>query len=93
MPWLAFFIAPAVAAVQIGVGYALVKPACAARGPAMLVTLSAVTFVIAAIGGVMGWTQRRQDRFVGTIAAGLNVLTMLLVICSTIPHFILNPCE
>ena len=93
MQWVAFFIAPAVAAIQIGVGYALVKPACAAQGPAMLMTLSAAMFVIAAIGGVIGWTERQHDRFIGTVAAGLNMLTMLIVICSTIPHFILNPCE
>jgi len=91
MEWLSFFIGPTVAAIQVGVGYALVKPACAQRGPTMLITLSAVMFVIAAIGAAMGWSQR--GRFVGAVATGLNVFAMLLVIFSTIPHFILNPCE
>ena len=91
MEWLAFFIGPTVAAIQVGVGYALVKPSCANGGPVMLTTLSAVIFVAAAIGAVMGWT--RRDRLIGIVAAGLNIFAMLIAIFSTIPHFILNPCE
>ncbi len=91
MEWLSFFMAPAVAAIQVGVGYALVKPACAARGPAMLITLSAVTFLVAVIGAAIGWSYR--DRFIGAVSTGLNVLTMILVVCSTIPHFMLNVCD
>jgi hypothetical protein len=89
--WAAFFIAPVVAAVQIGVGYALVKPACATGGPGMLMTLSAAMAVAVAVGAVLGWT--RRERFVGLVAIGLNILVMVLVIATTIPHFVLDPCR
>jgi len=91
MEWLSFVLAPTVAAIQIGVGYALVKPACASGGPAMLLTLSAVTFVAAAFGAGLGWWHRQT--FVGLASAGLNVIVMILVVASTIPHFVLSPCE
>jgi predicted lysophospholipase L1 biosynthesis ABC-type transport system permease subunit len=91
MEWASFFIAPLAAAIQVGVGYALVKPACASGGPAMLLMLSAATFVAAGIGAVMGWS--RRDRFIGQVSGGLNVIVMILAIASTIPHFVLSPCE
>jgi hypothetical protein len=91
MEWLAFFIAPAVAAIQVGVGYALVKPACAAGGPLMLTMLSVAMFILAAAGAGLGWA--RRERFIGMVAAGLNLLVILIAIFSTIPHFILHPCE
>jgi hypothetical protein len=91
MEWAAFFIAPLAAAVQIGVGYAMVKPACAGGGAAMLTALSLVMAATAIAGALMGWSRRHL--FIGVVASGLNVLVLLLVIASTIPHFLLNPCE
>jgi hypothetical protein len=91
MEWLAFFLAPTVAAIQVGVGYALVKPACAAGGPLMLTTLSIAMFLVSALGAGLGWA--RRERFIGIVAAALNVFVILLAVFSTIPHFILHPCE
>jgi hypothetical protein len=91
MEWVSFFIAPAVAAIQIGVGYALVKPACALGGVVLLTSLSMAMGLIAIAGMGIGWAVR--ERFVGLVAAGLNGLVLLLVIASTISHVLLNPCD
>jgi hypothetical protein len=55
MEWEAFFIAPAGAAIQIGVGYELVKPVCASGRPLMRLLLSAAMLAVALIGVAMGW--------------------------------------
>jgi len=91
MDWLSFFIAPTVAAIQIGVGYALVKPACASGTVTSLTMLSVAMGVLALAGTAIGWTAR--ERFVGMVGAGLNVLVLLLIAATTISQFVLSPCE
>jgi hypothetical protein len=107
MEWLAFVLAPVAASIQVGIGYALVKPACAAGGNAILTTLSLLTLAMSVGGAWLGWTRmqlaigasdsggRALDRrwFVAALAAGFNVLVALLILTSTLPHFILSPCE
>ena len=91
MEWLAFWLAPAAATLQVGVGYALVKPACAVGGTTVLTALSVITFAMTVAGIWLSW--RRRPSFVASVALGLNLLVAVLVIAATIPHFLLSPCE
>ena len=91
MEWVAFFLAPLAAAIQIGVGYALVKPACAAGDVTMLIMLSAGVFTASVAGAGLGWWRRM--RFVGQVALGLNLIVACLAIASTIALFVLSSCE
>jgi hypothetical protein len=91
MEWVSFLLAPTVAAIQVGVGYALVKPACAGGSVAPLTTLSVVMAVAAIAGALIGW--RVRGRFLGVLGAGLNILVLLLIVASTASHFIFHPCD
>lgn len=89
--WASFAIAPTVAAIQVGIGYALAKPACFAGAVPSLTLLSAVLAVIAAIGAYSGWLAR--ERFIGTLGATLNVLVLVLVFASSLAPLLKSPCD
>jgi hypothetical protein len=57
----------------------------------MLTTLSVAVVLVSLVG--IGLGVSRRTRFVGQVAIGLNVLVALLAVASTIPHFVLSPCE
>ena len=82
--WASFAIAPTVAAIQVGIGYALSKPACFAGAVPSLTLLSA-------IGAYSGWLAR--ERFIGTLGAALNVLVLVLVFASSLAPLLKSPCD
>ncbi len=89
--WTSFAIAPTVAAIQVGIGYALVKPACSSGGLASLTILSAVLAVTAGAGAYSGWLSR--ERFIGVLGLTLNALVVVLVFASALAPLLRSPCE
>jgi hypothetical protein len=105
--WFAVLAGPVAVALNMLIGYALVKWACAGGRTYVLTSVAVVTLALALSGTWVGWTCRAQigdanehggrivDRsyFVALVAIGLSALTALLVVMQAYPHFVLSPCE
>jgi hypothetical protein len=105
--WLTVVSGPAAWALNQLIGYALVKPACAADARGMLVAVAAVTFAMTLAGGWTAWTLlqalrganpaggRREDRSHMLAIGGvtLNALLGLLILTQAVSLFLLSPCE
>ena len=91
MEWIAFWLAPAAATLQVMAGYALVKPACGLGGIGPLHAVSLLSLGMTAGGVLMAWP--RRPTFIGSVALGLNLIVAVLVLFAMIPHFVLSPCE
>jgi hypothetical protein len=89
--WTSFAMAPAVAAIQVGAGYALVKPACASGHVAPLLILAAGLAVTGGAGAYLGW--RSRARFIGAVGATLNVLVLVLILASSLGLILESPCQ
>jgi len=89
--WASFAIGPTVAAIQVGIGYALAKPACFTGAVTSLTLLSAVLAVVAAVGAYLGWLAR--ERFIGTLGMAVNVLVLVLVFASSLAPLLKSPCS
>ena len=105
--WLGFLSGPAAWALNQLIGYALVKPTCAAGHATALVTLSGIAFLIATTGGWISWTclmklghaqpkggdveDRSQMLAISGIA--LNALLGILILTAAVSQFLLSPCE
>jgi hypothetical protein len=106
--WAALAAGPAAAALNEGIGYALVKPACAAGGVSSIVVLAAACAVVALAGAWIGlqhyldarasrdtdqpWT-RGSRQFLALTAIGLDLLVVLFILNSFLPMLVLSPCE
>jgi hypothetical protein len=102
-----FLAGPLALAIDILIGYALVKPACASGNTAMLTVVAAGAMTIAIAGLWIGWScvaraglatldgGRREDRSyaMALVAVGLNAIAGLVIATSAIPHFFLQACE
>ena len=106
--WSSMLGGPLAFALNLQVGYALVKWACS-RDQTFLLTLVAVVTMAGTIAAAaLGWTcltkvratadetgGRLVDRsyFMAVVAIGLNVLIALLIATTAIHQFLLSPCE
>lgn len=105
--WTAVLLGPAALALDIGVGYALVKWVCAGGSAAVLFAVWATALMMTGAGTALGWRLTGQARnaredggsvldrsyFGAKVAIGLNVLTVLLVITNGIAQMVVDPCE
>jgi hypothetical protein len=106
--WVSMLAGPIAAALNLQLGYALVKWACATRHTDVLIIITAGALATAAAGAALGWWclekigaaaneqgGRTIDRsyFVAVMAIGFNLLLILLMVIWTVPAFILSPCE
>jgi hypothetical protein len=105
--WLSVISGPAAWALNQLIGYALVKPSCAAGTPVALLGVSAVTLGVTLGGAWVAWWcflrlrdadiagDRREDRskFVAVSGVGLNLLLALLIVTAASAQFLLSPCE
>jgi hypothetical protein len=105
--WLTVLSGPAAWALNQLIGYALVKPVCAADALVTLILVAGGTFAITIAGGWTAWSLFRRLRHanpkggrvedrshmlaVGGIA--LNALLGLLILTSSASLFLLSPCE
>ena len=105
--WFAVLAGPAAVALNILVGYALVKWACASGHTYVLTALAALMLGLALAGAWVGWACRAEIRdaneqggrivdrsyFGALVAIGLSAIAALLLIMQAYPHFVLSPCE
>ena len=105
--WGAMLSGPVAWTIDQGLGYASVKPSCAAETEWPLVLFTAVALGLVAAGGWVGWRCLRRLRdgkedgglvvdrsyFMAVVAIGFNLLIGLLVATAAIPIFVLSPCE
>ena len=105
--WAAMLAGPLAWTIDQGLGYASVKPSCAAGTVSPLILYTAVALGIIAAGGSAAWWCLRRLRhanedgglvvdrsyFMAVVALGFNVLIGLLVATATIPMAVLSPCE
>jgi hypothetical protein len=104
----AMFAGPIAAALNLQLGYALVKWACAARRTDVLIVMTAGALATAIAGAALGWWSlgkigaaaneeggRTTDRsyFLAVVAIGFNLLLVLLNLMWAVPAFVLSPCE
>ena len=84
--------------VDQGVGYPLVKVACAGGEATVLTTVSVAALMLGLAGFALGFIAFRvepteRSRFLGGIAVGFNALAVLYVVLTTTFPFLLGPCE
>jgi hypothetical protein len=106
--WTAMLAGPIAAALNLQLGYALVKWACANRRTDVLVVMTVGALATAVVGAALGWWTlekigaaaneqggRTRDRsyFLAVVAIGFNLLLVLLNLLWAVPAFILSPCE
>jgi hypothetical protein len=105
--WFALLAGPAAVALNMLVGYALVKWVCASGHKNVLTLISIGTVVLAVAGAWVAWTCRQQLRdanehggriidrsyFVAIVAMGLATINALLIVMQAFPRFVLSPCE
>jgi hypothetical protein len=104
--WSAVLIAPASLALNIGLGYALVKWVCSGGHAAVLFGVWAAALVMSVAGLVLGWRlmgrarNAREDGgsavdrsyFGAKVAVGLNVLAVLLLVTSGSAQLMVDSC-
>ena len=105
--WFAMLAGPVALALNLGVGYALVKWACAGDHGLVLTALAAVSMALALAGTWVGWSCRAQlaganehggrivDRsyFVAIVAVGFSLMNALLIVMQAYATVVLSPCE
>jgi hypothetical protein len=105
--WGAFFAGPAAAALNEGLGYAVMKPVCAGADAYLLWLFAAAALAVAVAGAWIGWRCLRDLRaaaedggtvtdrslFLAIVAVSLDTLVGLLIVTSALPFFFLSPCE
>ena len=106
--WTSMLAGPVAFALNLQIGYALVKWACSREQEFLLTLVAAASFGLTAWGAWIGWTclarlrgtadeqgGRQEDRsyFMAVVAIGLNLLLGLWVLTSAFPPLVLSPCE
>ena len=106
--WTSMLAGPLAFALNLQVGYALVKWACSREQEFLLVVVALLAVATAAGGAWLGWSclvkvrdganeqgGRLVDRsyFMAVVAIGLNLLLMLQIVTSAVPTIVLSPCE
>jgi len=106
--WIAALGGPLAFALNLQIGYALVKWACSREQTFLLTLVAAVTFAGAVAAAAVGWSclvkvrdaadeqgGRLIDRsyFMAATAVGVDMLLALLIALTVVHHFLLSPCE
>lgn len=106
--WASMLAGPLAFAVNLQVGYALVKWACSREQEFVLGLVALIALATTAWGAWLGWSSlakvrdaadeqggRHIDRsyFMAVIAIGLNLILALQIAASAFPVFVLSPCE
>jgi hypothetical protein len=105
--WLSVLSGPFAWALNQLIGYALVKPVCAAGSPFVLTAIAGGALAITVVGGWTAWTcmralkhadpkggsQEDRSQLLAISGVGLNLLLGLLIATSALQPFFLSPCE
>lgn len=103
-----FLAGPAAWGLNLMVNYSLVKPVCATGSPFILTAVSIAALALTLTGAFASWRCWLRLRDAGTGEGGkvvdrsyflaltgmvLNMFFVLLIAVSTVPHFVVSPCE
>jgi len=105
--WTSMLAGPVAFAINLQVGYALVKWACSREQTFLLPLVAVIALALTAWGGWLGWTclvkvraadeqgGTIQDRsyFMAMVAIGLNAILALWILTTMFPQAVLSPCE
>jgi hypothetical protein len=92
--WPALLVAPILALVSIGLGYALVDPACSAGGQAMLHAAILIPLLLAIACTAIAYRDRRspRDPFLSLVATGVGAFFSLVIAAQWATQLFLSPC-
>jgi hypothetical protein len=92
--WPALLLAPLLALVSIGLGYALVTPACSAHGQWMLHALILGCLLISLVSTGIAFAERRnhKDPFLPLVAAWTGAFFSLVLAAQWMTQLFLSPC-
>jgi hypothetical protein len=106
--WFALAAGPAAASLNLGIGYALVKPSCAGGSARPRGAVAACSALVALGGAWMGlvrfldigtsreegqpWT-RDSRRLLAVVAIALDLLLTLFIVATAVAMAVLSPCE
>ena len=106
--WASMLSGPFAFAINLQVGYALVKWACSREQAFLLPLVGALSLALTALGAWLGWSclvkvreaaneegGRLIDRsyFMAVVAIGLNAILALWIVTTMLPQVVLSPCE
>ena len=106
--WASMLSGPVAFALNLQIGYALVKWACSREQEFLLPLVAVLALALTGWGAWLGWQclvkvresaneegGRVVDRsyFMAVVAIGLNILLALWVLTTMIPPVVLSPCE
>ena len=106
--WASMLAGPVAFAINLQVGYALVKWACSREQTFLLPLVALLALALTAWGAWLGWSclvkvrdtaneqgGRIVDRsyFMAVVAIGLNALLALWILTTMFPQAVLSPCE
>ena len=98
---------PTLWAIQIGIGYLLVPPACTTGNKLSLYALAAITGILTLVAGAIAWQQwqfatrnRLMDlddptmprSFLGSLGEAMSLLFFLIIVATGIVIIFQNPC-
>ena len=92
--WPALILAPLFALASVGVGYALVTPACQRSTAWMLHVAIAVFFVLSAASALSAWfsLQAARRAFLPLVSTCSGALFSLVILLQWVAMFIVPPC-
>jgi hypothetical protein len=106
--WTSTLAGPVAFAINLQVGYALVKWACSREQAFLLPLVSVLALALTTWGAWLGWTclvkvrdaaneeggrQIDWSYFMAVVAIGLNGLLALWILTTMFPQAVLSPCE
>ena len=86
-------LAPMAWFASLEANFALAPLACAGHGKSMLLLISSVALGLAAVSGLLAWTQRNFHRRLAVSGAVVSVLFSVVIIAQAIPNLMLGGCE
>ena len=105
--WTSMLAGPLAFALNLQVGYALVKWACSREQHFVLPLVAVLALALTGWGAWLGWSCLAQLRaaneqggshvdrsyFMAVVAIGLNALLAFWIVTTMIPQAVLSPCE
>ena len=92
--WPALLAAPVLALLSIGLGYALVDPACGAGGRALLNAAILIPLVLCIACTLIAYGDRKspRDPFLALVATGVGAFFSLVIAAQWATQLFLSPC-
>ena len=86
-------MAPIAWFASLEANFALAPRACTGNGKSTLLLVSAVALSLAAISGLLAWTQRDSNRRLAVSGTVISALFAVVIVAQAIPNLMLGGCE